>query len=139
MAEPSANAELGDPAYGSDPGSVTYEAGEAIARGDAVTIASGGTGKIQPAHSGDTNTDIVGIAGEEATEDGDNITVYVEGRIVANAAGAVAAGDTLAASTTDGQLESGSGDIIALTDSGAVGNLSAGYNLGANAAVVEVR
>jgi len=139
MAEPSASAELGDPAYGSDPGSVTYEAGEAIARGDAVTIASGGTGKVQPAASGDTNTDIVGIAGEEATEDGDKITVYVEGRIVANCAGAVAAGDTLAASTTGGQLESGTGDVIALTDSGAVGNLSAGYNLGTNAAVVEVR
>jgi len=139
MSEPSANAELGDPAYGSDAGAVTYEAGEAIARGDAVTIASGGTGKLQPANSGDTNSDIVGIAGEEATADGDLITVYVEGRVVANAAGAVAAGDTLAASTTDGQLESGTGDVIALTDAGAVGNLSAGYGLGTNAAVVEVR
>jgi len=136
MAEPSASAELGDPAYGSDPGAVTYEAGEAIARGDAVGI-DGGT--LRPVNSGDTGVDPVGIAGEEADEAGENITVYVEGRVVCNVATGVSAGDTLAASATDGQLDTGTGDIIALTDEGAVSGLSAGYGLDANAAVVEVR
>jgi len=136
MAEPSASAELGDPAYGSDPGAITYEAGEAIDRGDAVGIDSG---TLRPVSSGDTDVDVVGIAGETADESGDNITVYVEGRIVANVAGAVSAGNTVAASGTDGQLAEGAGNIIALTDAGAVSGLSAGYNLGANAAVVEVK
>jgi len=135
MAEPSANAELGDPAYGSDPGAVTYEAGEALTAGDAVTIAGG---QLQAANSGDTNVDIVGIVADDA-ESGDNVSVYVEGRVVANVAGAVAAGDTLAASTTDGQLAAGTGDVIALTDAGAMSGLSHGAGLGTNAAVVEVR
>jgi len=136
MAEPSANAELGDPAYGSDAGAITYEAGEAIDRGDAVGI-DGGT--LRPASSGDTDVDVVGVAGETASGSGEDITVYVEGRVVANVAGAVSAGNTLAASATDGQLAEGAGNIIALTDAGAVAGLGAGYNLGANAAVVEVR
>jgi hypothetical protein len=135
MSEPSADAELGDPAYGSDPGTITYEAAESLTAGDAVTIASG---EAQPANSGDSNTDIVGIAADDA-EDGDNVSIHVEGRIVASVAGAVAAGDTLAASTTDGQLESGTGDIIALTDAGDMQGLSHGAGLGSNAAVVEVR
>lgn len=135
MAEPSANAELGDPAYGSDAGTITYEAAEALSAGDAVTIASG---EAQPANSGDTNTDIVGIAADDAS-DGDLVSIHVEGRIVANVAGAVAAGDTLAASTTDGQLAAGSGDVIALTDAGDMQGLSHGAGLGSNAAVVEVR
>lgn len=136
MSEPSADVELGDPAYGSDPGTVTYEAGEALTAGDAVTISGG---QLQAANSGDTNTDIVGIAGEDAAEAGDNISVHVEGRVVANVAGAVAAGDTLAASTTDGQLAAGSGDVLALTDAGAMQGLSHGAGLGTNAAIVEVR
>lgn len=135
MSEPSANAELGDPAYGSDPGTVTYEAGEALTTGDAVTIASG---QLQAANSGDTNTDIVGIVADDA-ESGEKVSVHVEGRVVANVGGAVAAGDTLAASTTDGQLAAGSGDIIALTDAGSMSGLSHGAGLGSNAAVVEVR
>lgn len=136
MAEPSANAELGDPAYGSDAGAVTYEAGEAIARGDAVGIDSG---TLRPVNTGDADADVVGIAGEEATESGDLITVYVEGRIVANVAGTVSAGNTVAPSGTDGQLAEGSGDLIALTDAGATSGLQAGYGLDSNAAVVEVR
>ena len=135
MAEPSANAELGDPAYGSDAGTITYEAAEALSAGDAVTIASG---EAQPANSGDTNTDIVGVAADDA-EDGDLVSIHVEGRVVANVAGAVAAGNTLAASTTDGQLAAGSGAIVALTDAGSMSGLSHGAGLGANAAVVEVR
>jgi len=66
MAEPSSNAELGDPAYGSDAGTITYEAAEALTAGDAVTIASG---EAQPANSGDSNTDVVGVAADDA-EDG---------------------------------------------------------------------
>jgi hypothetical protein len=135
MAEPSANAELGDPAYGSDPGTVTYEAGESLTAGDAVTIASGA---LQAANSGDTNTDIVGIVGFDA-EDGDNVTVHVEGRVVANVADGVSAGETLAASGTDGQLADGTGDVMALTDEGAMSGLSHGAGLADNAAVVEVR
>jgi hypothetical protein len=135
MAEPSSNAELGDPAYGSDAGTITYEAAETLTAGDAVTIASG---EAQPANSGDTNTDVVGVAADDA-EDGDLVSIHVEGRIVANVAGAVAAGDTLAASTTDGQLAAGTGNIVALTDAGSMAGLSHGAGLGANAAVVEVR
>ena len=135
MAEPSSNAELGDPAYGSDAGTITYEAAETLTAGDAVTIASG---EAQPANSGDTNTDIVGVAADDA-EDGDLVSIHVEGRVVANVAGAVAAGNTLAASTTDGQLAAGGGAIVALTDAGSMSGLSHGAGLGANAAVVEVR
>jgi len=135
MSEPSASAELGDPAYGSDAGSVTYEAGEAISRGDAVGIDSG---TLRPTDSGDTDVDIIGIAGEDGTS-GDNITVYLEGRIVASVAGAVSAGNTLAASGTDGQLAEGAGEIIALTDAGAMSGLQHGAGLGTNAAVVEVQ
>lgn len=135
MAEPSASVELGDPAYGSDPGTITYEAGEAITAGDAVTIASG---QLQAANSGDTNTDILGIAGKDAAS-GEECPVHVEGRVVANVADAVAAGDTLAASTTDGQLAAGTGDILALTDEAAMAGLSHGAGLDAGAAVVEVR
>ena len=136
MAEPSANAELGDAAYGSDPRTVTYEAGESITSGDAVTIDT--NGELTPANSGDTNTDVVGIAAEDGS-DGDNISVYVEGRVVANVATDVAAGEELDASTTDGQLATGTGGLVALTDEGAVAGLSAGFGLAANAAVVEVR
>jgi len=136
MAEPSANAELGDAAYGSDPDSITYEAGEAITSGDAVGIDGG---QLRPVNSGDTDVDIVGIAGEDASGAGENITVYVEGRIVANVAGAVSAGNTVAASATDGQLAEGAGNIIALTDAGGMAGLSHGAGLGSNAAVVEVR
>jgi len=136
MSEPSANAELGDPAYGSDAGAITYEAGEAISRGDAVGI-DGGT--LRPTNTGDTDVDVVGIAGEAASASGDLITVYVEGRIVANVAGAVSAGNTVAASGTDGQLAEGAGNIVALSDAGATSGLQAGYNLDANAAVVEMK
>jgi len=136
MAEDSANAELGDPAYGSDPGSMTYEAGEAISRGDAVGIDGG---QLRPTDSGDTDVDIVGIAGEDADESGEKITVYTSGAIVTNVAGAVSAGNTVAASGTDGQLAEGAGEFIALTDAGAVAGYQHGAGLGANAAVVEVR
>jgi len=137
MAEPSANAEPGDPAYGSDAGAVTYEADESISAGDAVTIDSTNQ-LLQAANTGDTNTRVVGIAGDDA-EDGDLVTVYVSGRVVANVAGAVTAGEELAASGTDGQLAAGTGGPIALTDAGGTAGLSAGYGLDSNAAVVEVR
>jgi hypothetical protein len=137
MAEPSADAELGDAGYGSDPGVITYEADEAITAGDAVTIDSTNQ-LLQAANSGDTNSAIVGIAAEDGT-DGDNISVYVSGRVVANVASAVSAGEELAASTTDGQLASGTGGLVALTDAGGVAGLSAGYGLGSNAALVEIR
>lgn len=137
MAEPSSNAELGDPAFGSDPGTITYEADESITAGDAVTIDSTNQ-LLQAANSGDTNSRIVGIAAQDAS-DGDNVAVHVEGRVVANVASAVTAGEELAASTTDGQLASGSGGPVAISDAGGVAGLSAGYNLGSNAAVVEVR
>jgi len=137
MAEPSASAELGDAACGSDPGVVTYEADEAISAGDAVTIDSTNQ-LLQAANSGDTNARVVGIAADDAT-DGDNVGVYVSGRVVANVAGTVTAGEELAASTTDGQLAAGSGGPVALTDSGGVAGLSAGYSLDSNTAVVEIR
>jgi len=137
MAEPSADAELGDAAYGSDPGQITYEADEAISAGDAVTIDSTNQ-LLQAANSGDTNTDVIGIAAEDAT-DGDNIAVYVEGRVVANVASGVTAGEELAASTTDGELAAGTGDLVALSDEGGVAGLSAGFGLAAGSAVVEVR
>jgi len=136
MAEPSANAELGDPAYGSDPGTITYEADESITAGDAVTIDSSNQ-LLQAANSNDTNSAIVGVAADDA-EDGDNVAVHVEGRIVCNVASGVTAGEELAASTTDGQLGTGTGGIVALTDAGGVAGLSAGYSLGSNAAVVEL-
>jgi len=137
MAEPSANAELGDAAYGSDPGVITYEADESITAGDAVTIDSTNQ-LLQAANSGDTNADVVGIAAVDG-EDGDNISVYVSGRIVANVASGVTAGEELAASTTDGQLAAGTGDLVALSDEGGTAGLSAGFGLADNAAVVEVR
>jgi len=137
MAEPSATLELGDPAYGSDAGTITYEADEAIMAGDAVTIDSENQ-LLQAANSGDTNSRVVGIAADDAT-DGDEVAVHVEGRIVANVASGVTAGEELAASTTDGQLESGSGGPVAITDAGGVAGLAHGAGLGSNAAVVEVR
>jgi len=135
MAEPSADAELGDAAYGESK-SMTYEADETITAGDAVTIDSTNQ-LLQAANSNDTNGFIVGIAAEDG-EDGDNITVYTSGLIVANVASGVTAGEELAASTTDGQLGTGTGGIVAVTDAGGVAGLSAGYGLGSNAAVVEV-
>jgi hypothetical protein len=137
MAEPTANAELGDPAYGSDAGAITYEANEAITAGDAVTIDTTNQ-LLQAANSGDTNTDVIGIAGEDGV-DGDEVTVYVSGRVVANVASGVTAGEELAASTTDGELAAGTGDLVALSDEGGVAGLSAGYGLAAGSAVVEVR
>jgi len=131
MAEPTADAGLGDPAYGSDTKAVTYEAGGDISAGDVVAIASG---VAQPAED-TTNTDDFGIAGE-AGADGDNITVYTEGPVVANVAGGISAGASLTLGSTAGQLASGSGDYQALTDEGAVAGLSAGYGLPSNAAVV---
>jgi hypothetical protein len=137
MAEPKSDAELGDPAYGSDAGTITYEADESITAGDAVTIDSTNQ-LLQAANSGDTNADVVGIAADDA-EDGDNVSVHVSGRIVANVASGVTAGEELDASTTDGQLATGTGGIVALTDEGGVAGLSAGFGLASNAAVVEVR
>ena len=131
MAEPSANAELGDPAYGSDTKAVMYEADEAITAGDAVAIASGLAFQADDT----TNTNDFGIAGEDAT-DGDNLTVYIEGPVVGNVASGVSAGEALDLSGTDGQLAAGSGDYQALTDEGDVAGLSAGYGLADNAAVV---
>lgn len=131
MAEPTANAELGDPAYGSDTKAVTYEAGGAISAGDVVAIASG----VVEQADGTTNTQDFGIAGEDGV-DGDNITVYTEGPVVANVASAVSAGEELTLGGTAGQLAAGAGDYQALTDEGAVAGLSAGYGLAANAAVV---
>lgn len=131
MAEPTANAELGDPAYGSDTKAVTYEAGGSITAGDVVAIASG---VAQPA-DGTTNTQDFGIAGEDGV-DGDNITVYIEGPVVANVASGASAGEELTLGGTAGQLAVGAGDYQALTDEGAVSGLSAGYGLAANAAVV---
>jgi hypothetical protein len=131
MAEPSANAELGDPAYGSDTKAVTYEAGEALTAGDVVAIASGEAVAAEDT----TNTNALGVAGEDAT-DGDNMTVYTEGPVVANVATGVSAGEALTVSGTDGQLAAGAGDFDALTDEGAVAGLSAGYGLADNAAVV---
>lgn len=136
MAEPSASAELGDAAYGSDPGVITYEADESISAGDAVTIDSSNQ-LLQAANSNDTNSYVVGVAADDA-EDGDNVSVYVDGRVVCNVGSGVTAGEELAASTTDGQLAAGAGGIVALTDAGGVAGLSAGYSLGSNAAVVEL-
>ena len=137
MAEPSANIELGDAAYGSDPGVITYEADETISAGDAVTIDSTNQ-LLQAANSGDTNARVVGICAEDAT-DGDEVGVYVSGRVVAQVASGVTAGEELAASTTDGQLAAGTGGPVALTDAGGVAGLAHGGGLGSNAAVVEVR
>jgi len=134
MAEPSASAELGDPAYGSDTPTMTYEAGEAIDRGDAVGIDGG---QLRPLNSGDTDVDLVGGAGQTADASGDDITVNIPGPLVVmNVATGVSAGNTLTASATDGQLEEGAGDYIAITDEGDVAGLAAGYNLDANTAVV---
>jgi len=110
---------------------VTYEAGGDISAGDVVAIASG---VAQPADD-TTNTDDFGIAGESGG-DGDNITVYTEGPVVANVASGISAGAELTLGGTAGQLASGAGDYQALTDEGAVSGLSAGYGLEANAAVV---
>ena len=131
MAEPSASAELGDAAYGSDIKTVTYEADEDITAGDVVAITSG------LVHQADDTTDTndFGIAAEDGV-DGDNITVYTEGPVVANVASGVSAGAALTLSGTDGQLAAGAGDYQALTDEGAVAGLAAGYGLDANAAVV---
>jgi hypothetical protein len=137
MAEPSADIELGDAAYGSDPGVITYEADETISAGDAVTIDSTNQ-LLQAADSGDTNTRVVGIAAEDA-EDGDEVGVYVDGRVVAQVASGVTAGEELAASATAGQLAAGTGGPVALTDAGGVAGLAHGGGLGSNAAVVEVR
>jgi len=133
MSQPSASAELGDPAYGSDAPSMTYEAGEAIDRGDAVGINGG-----QLATADDTtDTVVVGIAGETASEAGENITVNLPGPLtVGNAATGVTAGNEVTTSGTEGQFAEGAGDYVAISDEGDVAGLSAGYNLDANSAVI---
>lgn len=131
MAEPSASAELGDEAYGSDLKRVTYEADETINAGDVVAITSG------LAHQADDTTDTndFGVAALDA-EDGDELTVYIEGPVVTNVASGVTAGEELTLSATDGQLAAGAGDYVALTDAGDMAGLSHGAGLDANAAVV---
>jgi hypothetical protein len=131
MAEPSADAELGDGAYGEEPRSVTYEADEDITAGDVVAITSG------LVHQADDTTDTqdIGVAARDAA-DGDQLKVYIEGPVVTNVASGVSAGAELTLSGTDGQLAAGAGDYQALTDEGAVAGLSAGYGLAANSAVV---
>jgi len=131
MAEPTSNAELGDPAYGSDTKAVTYEAGEAISKGDVVGINSGTLALADDT----TDTNALAVAGEDIAS-GDNGTVYIEGPVVANVASGVSAGEALTVSGTEGQLAAGTGDFDALTDEGAVSGLSAGYGLADNAAVV---
>jgi len=133
MAEPTANAELGDTAYGSG-STVTYEAGESITAGDVVGIDGG---QLRAANSGDTSPNAIGVAAKDGGS-GDNITVYVSGCVVTNVAGTVSAGDELGPSATDGQLAGGSDGFEALTDAGAVAGLSAGFGLGSNAAVVKL-
>jgi len=137
MAEPSANAELGDPAYGSDAESVTYEAGEAIEAGDWVDIDSD---QLRPANSGDTGVVLSGIAGEAADESGDNITVYVGGRIVGKAATGLGAGVEIAPTTTDGEVDSGTNvrGYASLTPEGSMGGLQHGAGLADNAAVFDL-
>jgi len=131
MAEPTSNAELGDPAYGSDTKAVTYEAGEAVTAGDVVAINSG-----QLALADDTtDTNALAVAAEDIAS-GENGTAYIEGPVVANVATGVSAGEELTVSGTEGQLAAGTGDFDALTDEGAVSGLSAGYGLADNAAVV---
>jgi hypothetical protein len=114
---------------------VTYEAGEAIDKGDVVGIDGG---QLRAANSGDTSTNAIGVAGEAASAAGENITVWTSGNIVVSVATGVTAGTELAPSATDGQLASGSDGFEALTDEGAVSGLSAGYGLAANAAVVKL-
>lgn len=137
MAVPSSSVELGDAAYGSDPDTVTYEAGEAINKGDVVGINSG---QVRPANSGDTGVVLYGVAGETADAAGDEITVYTGGHVVANVAGTLTAGSEVGASATDGQLAGGTNvrGWVAATDAGSMAGLQHGAGLGANAAVVDL-
>jgi len=131
MSEPSADVELGDPLYGSDVKGATYEADEDISAGDVVALTD------DLAHQADDTTDTndIGVAGSDGA-DGDDITIYLEGPVVANVASGVGSGVELTLSGTDGQLAAGTGDYTSLTPEGGMGGLSHGAGMPANGAGV---
>jgi len=65
-------------------------------------------------------------------------TFYGEKIVLASVASAVAAGDELGPSATDGQLAGGADGYSALTDAGAAAGLSTNESVPANAAAVPV-
>lgn len=151
MAEPSADYELGDPVF-SDGDVLTLESDGLGVAGDAVTISDG---QVTPTVAEDD--DFIGCLYEDAPDAGEGVSVNLQGIVVANVASGVAAGDTLVATTTEGQLvasaagttqavdEGGTASYtlamahpIALTDAGAVDGLSAGGGLNVNAAIVKL-
>lgn len=129
--------ELGDVVVGPARG-VPAEVGSTdVSAGDVVAVSSG---TVVPAD--DTNNpDDLGIADQDGTE-GDVITVYREGIVVANVGGSVSAGGELGLGTTAGQLTSGSAGYFAWSDAGGANSpLQHGSidGVGDNAAAVEVK
>jgi len=110
---------------------VTYEAGAAVDELDVVAITDG---VVVPADS-ETNDGDIGIAAGSA-EDGETVTVATAGDVPANVAETVEAGDVLALSAVDGQLDAGDGDYKALTDAGHAAGLQHGGRLDDTVAMV---
>lgn len=128
--------ELGSDAFG-DAHTVTYEAGESLAAGDAVAVNSGQLATAD----GTTDTNIIGVVAEgvdASISAGDEVPVHVRGVVVANVASGVTAGTELGTSSTEGQLASGSQAVEALSDEGAASGLGIGASLPANGAVVKL-
>lgn len=129
--------ELGDPVVGPARGAPAEVGSTDVSAGDVVAVSSG---TIVPA-DGTNNPDDVGIVDQAGTE-GDIVTVYREGIVVANVGGSVTAGSELGLGSTAGQLTSGTAGYVAWSDAGGAnsplqhGSLS---GLGSNAAAVEVK
>jgi len=111
--------------------------GTALSVGDAVTI----DGNDQVSQATDTDN-LYGVVAGAANNDtdidnlsaGDELSVIVFGPVIANAAGAVANGDFVDTSATNGQLaQAADGDAKAYSASGATLD---GGSLGANEAAV---
>lgn len=93
----------------------TRTAAEALDEGDAVALDDNG----ELIAADDTNATVYGVVGDDHTQEGygagDDVGVVFSGPVVANVATGVGAGETVAASTTAGELAAGSGSKTVVT------------------------
>lgn len=129
--------ELGD-IVGADADTETFTNDGTVSAGDAVAIDQGASGgDVTATNSGDTGEgeEFAGVCVDDGGgSDGDTVLVALSGRVIANVASSVAAGDRGDVSATDGQLAASSGGpVLFLSDEGGSWK---GASLGANEAAV---
>ena len=130
--------ELGD-IVGAGADTETFTNDGTVSTGDAVAIdQSASGGDITATNSGDTGAgeEFAGVCVDDGGgTDGDTAVVALGGRVIANVASSVAAGDRGDVSATDGQIGASSGGpVLFLSDEGGTWK---GASLGANEAAVE--